>query len=129
MKNQVFAAALLMGVASFFCAVRPAAAAPTLWVVQSESSKVYLFGTVHVLRSETPWHSPELDAAIKESQDLYLEIADPTDKAGAMSLLKLGIDREHPLSSKISKDDVALLDKEAKRYGYPGELAFDPMRP
>ncbi|MDP9017858.1 MAG: TraB/GumN family protein [Candidatus Eremiobacteraeota bacterium] len=129
MKNQVFAAALLMGVASFFCAVRPAAAAPTLWVVQSESSKVYLFGTVHVLRSETPWHSPELDAAIKESQDLYLEIADPTDKAGAMSLLKLGIDREHPLSSKISKDDVALLDKEAKRYGYPGELAFEPMRP
>ncbi|GAC1388273.1 MAG: hypothetical protein NVSMB31_01990 [Vulcanimicrobiaceae bacterium] len=128
-KNRVIMAALLMSVASFFCAVRPAAAAPTLWLVQSATSKVYLFGTVHVLRSETLWHSAELDAAIKESQDLYLEIADPADKAGAVSVIKLGLDREHPLSSKISKDDVALLDKQAKRYGYPGEVAFEPMRP
>lgn len=119
-----------MVAASLFCVVRPAAAAPALWVVQSASGKVYLFGTVHVLRTQTQWRSPELDAAMRESQDLYLEIADIDNKtAAAASIFKVGIDRAHPLSTKISKDDVALLEKEARQYGYPGEVMFEPMRP
>lgn len=115
----------------FCCLVRPAVAAPALWVVQSPSGgKVYLFGTVHMLRPDTQWRSPELEAAIDQSQDLYLEIADPANVNVALaSLVKLGLDRDHPLSTKISKDDVTLLDAAAKRYGFAGEAAFEPMRP
>jgi uncharacterized protein YbaP (TraB family) len=108
---------------------RPAAAAPALWVVQSPAGKVYLFGTVHLLRDGTQWQSPELAAAIAQSQDLYLEIADPANLAGMSSVFKIGFDREHPLSTKISKEDVGLLDVAAKRYGYGTEAFFEPMEP
>lgn len=131
MNGRALTAALFATAAFFYCVAGPAVAAPALWVVQSASGgKVYLFGTVHVLRDDTQWRSPELEAAIKESQNLYLEVADMTNvAAGASSLFKAGIDREHPLSTKISKDDVALLDQAAKRYGMPGETSFETMRP
>ncbi|HLX26485.1 MAG TPA: TraB/GumN family protein, partial [Candidatus Cybelea sp.] len=130
MKGRALIAALFAA-AAFFCCIAPAVAAPALWVVQSASGgKIYLFGTVHVLRDDTQWRSPELEAAIKDSQNLYLEIADMTNVAAASSsLLKAGIDREHPLSTKITKDDVTLLNEAAKRYGLPGEASFEPMRP
>jgi uncharacterized protein YbaP (TraB family) len=122
--------ALLFVGAFFFWGVGHAVAAPALWVVQSPTAKVYLFGTIHVLRADTQWRSPELEAAIKDSQDLYLEIADANNaKEGAAAILKVGLDREHPLSSKISKADVTLLDKAAKQMGLPGEVVFEPMRP
>lgn len=130
MKVRALVAALLTMAAFFFCIVGPAVAAPPLWVVQSTSGgKIYLFGTVHLLRDTTQWRSPELEAAMKESQDLYLEVADLNVMAAASSLVKVGVDREHPLSTKISKDDVALLDAVAKRYGLGGEAMFEPMRP
>ena len=130
MKGRAFTATLFATAAFFCCIAVPAVAAPPLWVVQSASGgKIYLFGTVHVLRDDTQWRSPELEAAIKDSQNLYLEIADMTNvAAGTSSLFKAGIDREHPLSTKISKDDVALLDEAAKRYGVQ-EASFEPMRP
>jgi len=131
MTIRALTAALLTIAAFFCCVLRPALAAPALWVVQSPSGgKIYLFGTVHVLRSGTQWRSPELEAAMKESQDLYLEVADTNNVAAATAaLFKAGLDREHPLSTKISKEDVALIDAAAKRYGFVGEATFEPMRP
>ncbi len=99
-------------------------------MVQSPIGKVYLFGTVHVLRDGTQWRSPQLEAAIAESQDLYLEIADPANAGTALaSLVKIGFDREHPLSTKISKADVDLLAEAAKKYGLGSEATFEPMEP
>jgi uncharacterized protein YbaP (TraB family) len=121
---MLFIAALLL------CAARPASAAPALWIVRGSAGTVYLFGSVHLLRDTTQWKSPELEAAIAQSQDLYLEIADPANVAGmAKSLSLLAFDRTHPLSTKISKADVAQLDRIAKRYNMESELAFEQMQP
>ena len=130
MKVRAFLPALLIAAALFVSATRSAQAAPALWLVQSPVAKVYLFGTVHVLRDGTTWRSPQLEAAIAESQDLYLEIADPANAGTALtSLAKIGFDREHPLSTKISKADVDLLTAAAKKYGLGSEAAFEPMEP
>ena len=130
MKNRGFLVALVATAVLFAFACRPAPAAPALWLVQSPGGgKAYLFGTVHLLRPGTRWRSPELDAAIQESQDLYLEIADPTNPASVSPVFKLGFDRAHPLSTKISQDDVQQLDAAAKRYGFGGEAVFEPMQP
>jgi uncharacterized protein YbaP (TraB family) len=121
---------LLSAVAFFICASLPVSAAPALWLVQGPAGKVYLFGTVHLLRDGVQWHSPELKAAMSESQDLYLEIADLADTSAIVkATIKLGFDRDHPLSTKISKSDVALLDAAAKRYNLGSEAAFEPMQP
>jgi len=77
-KVRLVLPALFFAATLFVGATASAMAAPALWVVQSNTGKVYLFGTVHLLRDGTPWRSPEMEAAIKASQDLYLEIADIT---------------------------------------------------
>ena len=43
--------------------------------------------------------------------------------------MQFGTDLAHPLSTKISKDDVALLDAAAKSMGLPGEAMLEPMQP
>ena len=109
-----------------------AEAEPALWAAHGPNSTVYLFGTVHVLRPDTPWRSPKVAAAFARSADLWLETADGgTDAAAAQSLtLQLGFDPAHPLSKSIAADDVRRVDDAAKAMGVPtGEAAFEPMRP
>ncbi|MGB6985537.1 MAG: TraB/GumN family protein [Candidatus Aquilonibacter sp.] len=129
MKRRLLLATLLVP-ALFLCTIQSCLAAPPLWVVQSATAKIYLFGTVHILGDKVQWRSPELEAAIAESQDLYLEIADANNSSEAVTaLFKLGVDRDHPLSSELPKNDIALLDEQARKYGMPGEAIFEPMRP
>ena len=76
-----FLLALLAAGAFFIWTSEPVSAAPALWVVKGPVGKVYLFGTVHLMRDGAQWRSPELSAAMDESQDLYLEIADQIGRA------------------------------------------------
>jgi uncharacterized protein YbaP (TraB family) len=125
-----FAAISLLAITLALLAVTRASALPAVWVVETPTSKVYLFGTVHVLKPGMSWHTAVIDAAIAESQDLWIEVAD-ADDVGAMlpSLRQLGFDPAHPLSTKISQADVAALDQRAKELGLPGESRFEPMQP
>lgn len=110
--------------------VTSASASPALWVVETPQAKVYLFGTVHVLRPELAWHSPTLDAALAESNDLWLEVANAGDAAAAAPIVReFGLDPTHPLSTKITTSDLARVDVAAKTLGAPGESAFEPFRP
>jgi uncharacterized protein YbaP (TraB family) len=108
-----------------------AVAEPALWVVKGPHATVYLFGSVHVLAKDLEWRSPQIDAAINNSQELWLEIADANDaKAPTPILMELGMDSAHPLSTRLSKDQVARLDTAAKAAGIPGgEGSLEPMRP
>ena len=107
-------------------------AVPALWQVKGVHGTVYLFGSVHVMRKEVHWETPKVKDALKSSDVLYLEIADidpESVKKMQPTIMKLGMDMEKPLSTKISKDDVAMLDAAVKKMGLPGEEAFEPMRP
>ena len=106
-----------------------AAAEPAIWVVKGPHATVYLFGTIHALDSTHPWHSPKVDAAIKASQSLWLEIPNPDDSAAMQPLiLQLGMDMAHPLSTKLTVDQLAKLSKAAA--GLPGgESILEPMKP
>jgi uncharacterized protein len=108
-----------------------AKAEPAIWVVRGPHATVYLFGTVHVLRKDTKWHSPRIDKAIKESQGLWLEVPDPDNQEAVKPLIEqLGLDAAHPLSTKLSKEQLASLDAAVKAAGIPsGEAALEPLRP
>jgi uncharacterized protein YbaP (TraB family) len=107
----------------------PATAEPAMWVAKSGGATVYLFGTVHALKSETDWETPKISAAFAESQELWLEAddADPTTMQPIVA--KLGIDRAHKLSAELSPADLPRLEAAAKAAGLPGEAALEPMRP
>jgi uncharacterized protein YbaP (TraB family) len=93
---------------------------------------VYLFGSVHVMKKEVHWETPKVKDALTSSDELYLEISgldEDSVKAAQPEIMELGVDQAHPLSTKISKDDVALLDAAVKTMGLPGEAALEPMQP
>jgi uncharacterized protein YbaP (TraB family) len=103
---------------------------PAMWRVKGAHGTVYLFGSVHVMKPNVDWETAKVKAAFAASDVLYVEIANLDDAAAAQPLaLQFGTDLMHPLSTKITKEDVALLDAAAKSMGLPGEAMLEPMQP
>lgn len=50
-----------------------ASAAPAIWEVSDADSKVWLFGSVHVLPPDIAWRTPKLDDLVKQSEQVYFE--------------------------------------------------------
>ncbi|WP_029673681.1 TraB/GumN family protein [Brevundimonas naejangsanensis] len=107
----------------------PAGSGPRLWVVKDEDSTLYLFGTVHVLKPETPWGSAKLDRAFDSADEYWFEIADLNDVAGAVPIFQAkGVSPDRPLSSLLTAEELADLDAAARQVGSTG-AALDPLRP
>ncbi|MGD0736764.1 MAG: TraB/GumN family protein [Terracidiphilus sp.] len=128
-RPGIVAVALLVG--ALLISASATFAEPALWVVKGPHATVYLFGSVHALKKDVPWRSAKIDAAIQQSGSLWLEVPNIEDtKALQPLILQLGVDQEHPLSSKLTKEQAALLDKIAKDMGIPGgETAMEPLKP
>src|SRR5690606_38216286 len=107
----------------------PAGSGPRLWVVKDEDSTLYLFGTVHVLKPETPWGSAKLDRAFASADEYWFEIADLNDAAGAVPIIQAkGVSPDRPLSSLLTAEELADLDAAARQVGSTG-ASLDPLRP
>ncbi|MEH0197942.1 TraB/GumN family protein [Caulobacter sp. CCNWLY153] len=110
-------------------AATPSLADPALWKIQDHDSTIYLFGTVHVLRPETQWRSPKLDAALKSTDELVLEVIGADDMAVMQPLvMKYGIDQATPLSKKLSPADWEKTKTYGQEMGMPA-AALDAFRP
>ncbi len=124
----------VLPLAMFGCAVRTPAqtstpAHPAFWVVKGPHATVYLFGSVHLLNKDRAWRTPQFDAALASSQALWLEVTGTDDpKAVQPIIMELGIDAAHPLSTKLSQEQLAKLDTEAKSFNM-NEAMMEPMRP
>jgi uncharacterized protein len=125
---MTFITRLLATAALAFTATH-AAAEPALWKVQGPKATVYLFGTVHVLKPTTVWHSPKIDAAFNASGALYEEIVNADDQAAAQPLImQYGVDAAHPLSTKLDEAGRAKLAEVTAPLGVtPAQL--EPLRP
>ncbi|QLC24515.1 TraB/GumN family protein [Parasphingopyxis algicola] len=49
---------------------------PAIWLLADEDTRIWLFGTNHVLPHDFAWRSPDLDAIIREADELVLETRD-----------------------------------------------------
>jgi uncharacterized protein YbaP (TraB family) len=107
-------------------------ATPAMWKIKGVHGTVYLFGSIHVMKKDVRWETAKVKDALGASDTLYLEIAGldaASLQAAQPEILRLGTDSEHALSTKISKDDVALLDGAVKSMGLPGEQALESLQP
>ena len=103
-----------------------------MWKIKGVHGTVYLFGSIHVMKKDVRWETAKVKDALTASDTLYLEIAGldtASLQAAQPEILQLGTDSEHALSTKISKDDVALLDGAVKSMGLPGEQALESLQP
>jgi uncharacterized protein len=108
--------------ASAFCA--PALAQPAFWVVRDADSTIYLLGTVHLLKPETVWKTDKLLAAMKEAQQLWLELPTTDPQAMAPEMMQLvtryGLSPGAPLSKDLTPTEMKTLDEAAKLSGLSG---------
>jgi uncharacterized protein YbaP (TraB family) len=64
---RALAAVLFAGIAT------AASAAPPLWEVSDADSRIWLFGSVHVLPKDLNWHTPALGQIVAKATKVYFE--------------------------------------------------------
>lgn len=107
----------------------PKGSGPGLWVVRDADSTLYLFGTVHVLKPDTPWGTARMDKAFASADEYWFEIADLNDQSGVMPLIQAkGVSPDRPLSSLLTPDEMAALDAAARTVG-ASAAQLNPLRP
>ena len=107
----------------------PEGSGPGLWVIRDADSTLYLFGTFHALQPDTPWRTAAADAAFASADEYWFEVADLTAVGDAGSIImQKGLSPSRPLSSLLTPDEMASLDKAARTVGLSG-AQLDPMRP
>jgi uncharacterized protein YbaP (TraB family) len=105
---------------------------PALWRLKGTHGTMYLFGTRHNVQKGVAWETETIKKALKDSSTVYLPVAgldEETRTEMKKVRITLGVDAEHPLSSKISKEDLEMLDAAAKQLGAPGESIMEHVQP
>lgn len=104
-------------------------AKPALWEVSDPDTKIYLFGTIHLLPKGYEWKTRTLDRAIASADTLVIEtIIDARNpQALAAELIRLGYSPGlPPLASRIHPLKRPQLQAAIARSGIPPKV-FDQM--
>ncbi|MET4682208.1 TraB/GumN family protein [Brevundimonas faecalis] len=124
-------AAMAQTPAAATAAVTPASAGsgPGLWVVRDADSTIYLFGTVHVMKPDTPWGTARMERAFAAADEYWFEVADLNDTSGVVPLFQAkGFSPTRPLSSLLTAEELADLDAAARAIG-ASAAQLDALRP
>src|SRR5215471_4026210 len=101
-----------------------------LWRVQSETTSVYLVGSVHLLRADNYPLSPAIEKAFRDSQRLVLELKldDVSSQDQGTILAKGRLDPGTTLEGIVSPKTYGLLRERVKQVGIPVQ-ALAPFKP
>ncbi len=105
---------------------------PALWTMRDEDTTIYFLGTVHLLRPELEWQTPEIEAAIAAADTVVFE-ADTTSPEAQRELMKFYTTQGFftdgtQLTSLLSDAETAELQAALEKVGLPIE-ALLPHRP
>jgi len=108
----------------------PGVAHPALWEVSDPDTKIYLFGTIHLLPDHYQWRTAKFDEALAGSQQLVVEtIVDqknPAKLMAAMASLAFNTPNLPPLADRVPAARRAALAAAIKKSGFPPQ-ALDRM--
>lgn len=102
---------------------------PALWLVSDEDTRIYLFGTIHVLEPGLRWFEGPVASAFESSQALVTEVADVGDLNAAQTLLQRALlPAGESLRDKLPPEDRARLEAATAKAGIP-IAAIDRFKP
>ncbi len=119
-------AGLTLGAVALFVATtgalpheaRAETAHPALWVVRDADSTVYLFGTIHVMKDGVDWFSPGLHQRFDSAGELWLEVPDLDNQAGAMQALqKYALNPAGDMTKGLTAAEIKKIDELGAPYG------------
>ena len=102
-----------------------------LWSIQTQSNKIYLLGSIHVLKQETYPLDPAIEKAYASSERIIFEtdIAAMQDPSMQAKMLELGMyPAEQNLFDNIAPDTRQQLEEKMSALGLPLE-AFSRFKP
>jgi uncharacterized protein YbaP (TraB family) len=108
-----------------------ATAAPAMWEVSDGDSRVWLFGSMHLLPAGTEWRTPLFDATVAKAEKVYFEAdVGPWGILGAtIWMLKSGFNNaQHPWLSTLTPEQTQKLTTAIAPLGMTLKdlAAFDP---
>jgi uncharacterized protein YbaP (TraB family) len=105
------------------------AARPALWQIADADTKIYLFGTIHMLPGNYSWRSPAFDQAVTGSQELVVETilddANPQVLFGEMMKLAFASGLP-PITERVPAEKRPALEAAMAKSGVP-RSAFDKL--
>jgi uncharacterized protein len=102
---------------------------PALWVVKDKDTTIYLFGTIHILKPGLSWFDEAVKAAFDRSDELVVEMVEPSAAESQEIFSKYGIDQSgRKLSAKLAEADRPAYSALLNKLKIPME-SFDPLDP
>jgi uncharacterized protein YbaP (TraB family) len=130
---RLLTAFALAGLAGCAPAPAPRAAAPArphpgMWLLADKDTKIYLFGTFHLLPEGNDWRTPAFDRALAASRELVLEVPNIDDPmAVARAMMGLAVTPgSPPLAGRVPPEKRAALAAMIAESGYPA-AALDQL--
>ncbi len=81
---------------------------PAIWLLSDEDTKIYLFGTFHILPPGLEWRTAQFDAIVQEAEELVVESSDEelSDDAFETEFLQMFMDmsKRTPTSQRLSPE-------------------------
>ena len=111
-------------------AAAPAAAAPrpAIWLLADEDTRIYLFGTVHMLPPGLNWRSAAFENVVAEADELVLEVAEDPEDAQLEAIAPLiMMGKEVPILARVSPERRQGLREMIESLGMSVET-FDGMQ-
>jgi len=116
---------LLAVIAVLSCAFTPMAQAeapapvkPAMWVIRDADSTIYLLGSIHVMKPDTVWLTPDIQKRFDSAQDVWFEIPDLDNKAAAAPVAqKYMFDPQGDMTSGLTPEELARVDELLKPMG------------
>jgi hypothetical protein len=129
--SRAAAAWLLLPLAACAGAAEPAKAEakhPAMWLLADSDTKIWLFGTIHLLPEGQSWRTAAMEQALAGADELVLEVADVDDMmASARAMQKLGVSPGlPPIAERVPAEKRAALRAMIAESGYP-EAVFDRL--
>jgi hypothetical protein len=98
---------------------------PAIWLLHDEDTKIYMFGTIHMLPPGFKWRSPALEAAVKEADELvvetYIAPGEEEEMFGAQLLPLFILPKPKPILERVPKQHRAALRRQIEASELPLE--------
>jgi uncharacterized protein YbaP (TraB family) len=101
---------------------------PAIWLLQDSDTKIYLFGTIHILPHGFRWRSPRFNAIARGADELVMEIAGLDDAETMEAVLReMQLGKSAPILWRVSPDRRQALQDLVDGLGLPIER-FDNLQ-
>lgn len=125
-RKMIVGAAMLLALPASTIATPAAAEAPAseprpaIWLLADDDTKIYLFGTLHMIPRSLVWRSQRLERVIEEADELVMELDEREAQAAIPEVYgRMILGKNVPLVERVSPQRRQVLRRLMTRMGLP----------